>query len=53
LKLQDFFRLEIHVVIAGHISSDSLGRNLHLDAIERRGVFVLQTDRKAELMFPV
>jgi putative NIF3 family GTP cyclohydrolase 1 type 2 len=27
----------IHVVIAGHISSDSLGLNLLLDAVEKRG----------------
>jgi hypothetical protein len=53
LKLQEFFRLEIHVVVAGHISSETLGLDLHLDAIERRGVFMLQTERRAELMFPV
>ena len=28
----------IHVVIAGHISSDSLGINLFMDALERKGV---------------
>jgi hypothetical protein len=27
----------LHVVIAGHISSDTLGLNLLLDAIESRG----------------
>jgi hypothetical protein len=53
LKLQEFVRLEIHVVIAEHLSSDTLGPNLRLDAIEHRGVFMLQADRKAELVFPV
>jgi hypothetical protein len=37
LKLQEFFRLAIHVAIAGHISSDTLGLNLLLDAMEKRG----------------
>jgi len=31
----------IHVVIAGHISSDSLGLNLLLDAVEKRGTLVI------------
>lgn len=31
----------INVVIAGHISSDSLGMNLYLDELERRGVEVV------------
>jgi hypothetical protein len=31
----------IHVVIAGHISSDSLGINLLMDALERRGVDII------------
>ncbi len=31
----------IHCVIAGHISSDSLGVNLLMDALERRGVDVI------------
>jgi polysaccharide deacetylase 2 family uncharacterized protein YibQ len=30
-----------HVVIAGHISSDSLGMNLMLDEFEKRGVEVV------------
>ena len=33
----------IHVVIAGHISSDSLGVNLLLDDFERRGVEIVPT----------
>jgi hypothetical protein len=37
LKLREFFKLTIHVVIAGHISSDTLGLNLLLDAMEKRG----------------
>jgi hypothetical protein len=37
LKLQEFFRLAIHVVIAGQISSDTLGLNLLPDAMEKRG----------------
>jgi hypothetical protein len=36
LTLQEFFRT-IHVVIAGHISSDALGLNLLLDAVEKQG----------------
>ena len=31
----------INVVIAGHMSSDSLGINLFLDELERRGVDVV------------
>lgn len=31
----------IHVVIAGHISSDSLGVNVLMDALERRGVDII------------
>lgn len=31
----------INVVIAGHISSDSLGMNLYLDELERRGVEIV------------
>jgi putative NIF3 family GTP cyclohydrolase 1 type 2 len=31
----------LNVVIAGHIASDSLGMNLILDQLERRGVEVL------------
>jgi hypothetical protein len=37
LKLQEFFRLALHIVIARHISSDTLGLNLLLDAMEKRG----------------
>jgi len=33
----------IHVVIAGHMSSDSLGINLFLDELERRGVTTIAT----------
>jgi hypothetical protein len=33
----------IHVVIAGHISSDSLGINLFMDALERKGVDIVPT----------
>ena len=33
----------VHVVIAGHISSDSLGVNLLLDEFERRGVEIVPT----------
>ncbi|MGD0997608.1 MAG: NGG1p interacting factor NIF3 [Thermoleophilia bacterium] len=33
----------IHVVIAGHISSDSVGVNLLMDEYERRGVEILPT----------
>ena len=33
----------IHVVIAGHMSSDSLGINLLLDELERRGVETIAT----------
>jgi hypothetical protein len=33
----------IHVVIAGHMSSDSLGINLFLDALERKGVKTVAT----------
>jgi len=31
----------VHVVIAGHISSDTLGMNLLLDAVEKRGPFTV------------
>jgi len=31
----------INVVIAGHISSDSLGMNLFLDELEKRGVEII------------
>ena len=31
----------IHVVIAGHISSDSLGINVLMDALERKGVDII------------
>jgi len=31
----------LNVVIAGHISSDSVGMNLMLDAIEQKGVEVI------------
>jgi hypothetical protein len=31
----------MHVVIAGHISSDSIGVNLLMDALERRGVDII------------
>jgi hypothetical protein len=31
----------IHVVIAGHISSDTLGLNLLLDQLESRGAFTV------------
>jgi len=34
---------DIHVVIAGHMSSDSLGINLFLDELERRGVTTIAT----------
>ena len=37
LKHQKFFKPAIHVVIAGHISSATLGLNLLLDATEKRG----------------
>jgi hypothetical protein len=37
LKFQEFFKLSVHVVIAGPISSDTLGLNLLLDAMEKRG----------------
>jgi hypothetical protein len=37
LKLQDLFRLAVHLVIAGQISNDTLGLNLLLDAMEKRG----------------
>ncbi len=33
----------MHVVIAGHMSSDSLGINLFLDALERKGVETIPT----------
>ncbi len=33
----------MHVVIAGHMSSDSLGINLFLDALEREGVTTIAT----------
>ena len=33
----------IHVVIAGHMSSDSLGINLFLDELERGGVKTIAT----------
>jgi len=33
----------IHVVIAGHISSDSVGINLFMDELERKGVSVIPT----------
>ena len=33
----------MHVVIAGHMSSDSLGINLFLDALERKGVKTIAT----------
>lgn len=33
----------IHVVIAGHMASDSLGINLFMDELERRGVNVIPT----------
>jgi len=33
----------LHVVIAGHISSDSLGVNLLMDALERKGVDIIPT----------
>lgn len=33
----------VNVVIAGHMASDSLGMNLFLDEIERRGVTVIPT----------
>ena len=33
----------VHVVIAGHMSSDSLGINLFLDALERKGVKTVAT----------
>jgi hypothetical protein len=33
----------MHVVIAGHMSSDSLGINLFLDALERKGVETIAT----------
>lgn len=33
----------IHVIIAGHMSSDSLGINLFLDELERRGVKTIAT----------
>jgi len=31
----------INVVIAGHISSDSLGMNLFLDELEKRGIEII------------
>jgi len=31
----------MNVVVAGHISSDSLGMNLFLDELEKKGVEVL------------
>ncbi len=31
----------INVVVAGHISSDSLGMNLMLDELEKRGIEVV------------
>ena len=37
---QKFFRT-IHVVIAAHISSDALGLNLLLDAVEKQGSFAI------------
>ncbi len=33
----------MHVVIAGHMSSDSVGINLFLDELERRGVGTIAT----------
>lgn len=36
-------KYHINVVIAGHISSDSLGMNLFLDELEKRGVEVIAT----------
>ena len=33
----------LHVIIAGHMSSDSLGINLFLDELERRGVRTIAT----------
>ena len=33
----------MHVVIAGHMSSDSLGINLFLDELERKGVETIPT----------
>jgi hypothetical protein len=33
----------IHIVIAGHMSSDSLGINLFLDELQRRGVHTIPT----------
>lgn len=46
MHMQDKVRKEaerhnVNVVIAGHISSDSLGVNLFLDELEKRGVSVL------------
>jgi hypothetical protein len=46
------------VVIAGHISNDTLGLNPLLDVIEKHGprkqlgTFRIQADEKATLMFP-
>jgi hypothetical protein len=36
-------KYHIHVVIAGHISSDSVGINLFMDELERKGVTVVPT----------
>ena len=36
-------KAHIHIVIAGHISSDSVGINLFLDEIERQGVTIIPT----------
>lgn len=36
-------KYHINVVIAGHISSDSIGMNLFLDELEKRGIKILPT----------
>jgi hypothetical protein len=36
-------KYHINVVIAGHISSDSIGMNLFLDELEKKGIEILPT----------
>ncbi len=39
--LQKVSEVQMNVVIAGHISSDSLGMNLYLDELEKKGIEVV------------
>ena len=41
LRISDLNKLHINVIDAGHMAADSIGANLYLDELEKKGIVVI------------